>query len=44
MNSTLTLEETFGGCPKQWPEHNNMNSEPLYTSQRHEENIMERTT
>ena len=32
MNSTPTLEETFGGCPKQWPEHKNMNSEPLYTS------------
>ena len=32
MNSTLNLEETFGGCPKQWPEHKNMNFEPLYTS------------
>ena len=40
MNSTSTLEETFGEYLKQWPEHKNMNSEPLYTIQRHEENIM----
>ena len=32
MNSTPTLEETFGGCPKQCPQHNNMNSKPLCTS------------
>ena len=41
MNSTSNLEEKFGECLKQWPEHKNMNSEPLYTSQRHEENIVE---
>ena len=41
MNSTPNLEDTFGECLKQWPEHKNMNSEPLYTSQKHEENIME---
>ena len=39
MNSTPTLEETFGECLKQWLEHKNMNSEPLYTSQSHAENI-----
>ena len=32
MNYTLTLEETFGECIKQWPENKNMNSEPLNTS------------
>ena len=32
MNSTPNLEETFGECLKQWPEHKNMNSKPLYTS------------
>ena len=42
VNSTHTLEETFGECIKQWPKHKNMNFEQLYTSQRHEENIMER--
>ena len=31
MNSTPNLEETFSECLKQWLEHKNMNSEPLYT-------------
>ena len=44
MNSTSTLEETFGECLKQQPCHKNMNSKPLYTSQRHDENIAERIT
>ena len=44
MNSTSTLEEILGECIKKQPEDKNMNSEPLYTSQRHEENIAERIT
>ena len=42
MNFTSTLEEIFGECLKQQLDHRNMNSEPLYTSHRPEENIMYR--
>ena len=34
MNSMPNLEEMFGGNPKQWPAHGDMNSKPLYTISR----------
>ena len=34
MNSTANLEENSSGHPKQWPEHGDMNSKPLYTMSR----------